>query len=98
MLRSIKELRKEQRLSQSDLAYICNVSRNAISNLERGEHNAGILLALKLDYVFSYGEIISVGGYQLDLFEVEQLSDRYRQILGLPKRPCNSGGNNHPTP
>lgn len=98
MLRSIRELRKEIGLTQSQLAYICGVSRNTICSIERGEYNAGILLALKLDYVFCYGEMFQAGGYKLDLFEAEELSARFNHIFGLSERPGTSEDNNYPTP
>ena len=44
----LKEIRKEQRLSQDELAKMVGVSRNTISSIETGQFNPTAKLALVL--------------------------------------------------
>ncbi|MBO7474663.1 MAG: helix-turn-helix transcriptional regulator [Ruminococcus sp.] len=44
----LKEIRKEQRLSQDELAKMVGVSRNTISSIETGQFNPTAKLALIL--------------------------------------------------
>ena len=48
----IKELRKEQRISQEELASALEVSRQTISSLEKGRYNPSIILAFKIARFF----------------------------------------------
>ena len=41
----IKELRKEHRISQEELANAVNVTRQTIISLENGKYNASLMLA-----------------------------------------------------
>ena len=44
----LKEVRKEKRMSQNQLAKICNVSQSYISELESGKHEATETIIIKL--------------------------------------------------
>lgn len=46
------ELRKEKGLQQSELAALVGVRRETISNLERGEYNPSLKLAMDIAKVF----------------------------------------------
>ncbi|MBO4493733.1 MAG: helix-turn-helix transcriptional regulator [Ruminococcus sp.] len=48
LLNRLKEIRKEQRLSQDELAKMVGVSRNTISSIETGQFNPTAKLALIL--------------------------------------------------
>ncbi|WP_291583651.1 helix-turn-helix transcriptional regulator [Clostridium sp. UBA6640] len=48
----IKELRKERRMIQEDLAKLCSVSRQTIVSLENGKYNPSIFLAHKIAVIF----------------------------------------------
>lgn len=45
MKNRIKELRKEYRISQEELATAVNVTRQTIISLENGKYNASLILA-----------------------------------------------------
>lgn len=45
MKNRIKELRKESRISQEELATAVNVTRQTIISLENGKYNASLILA-----------------------------------------------------
>lgn len=45
MKNRIKELRKEYRISQKELANAVNVTRQTIISLENGKYNASLILA-----------------------------------------------------
>ena len=45
MKNQIKELRKERRISQEELATAVNVTRQTIISLENGKYNASLILA-----------------------------------------------------
>ena len=45
MKNRIKELRKERRISQEELATAVNVTRQTIISLENGKYNASLILA-----------------------------------------------------
>lgn len=51
MINNLKLFRKKNKYTQAELAYICGVSRNTISSLERGEYLPGVVLYMKLRYV-----------------------------------------------
>lgn len=48
----IQELRKERRVTQSELADAVNVSRQTIISLENGRYNASLILAHKIAQFF----------------------------------------------
>lgn len=48
----IQELRKERRVTQSELADAVDVSRQTIISLESGRYNASLLLAHKIAQFF----------------------------------------------
>ncbi len=48
----IQELRKEKRVTQSELADAVNVSRQTIISLENGRYNASLILAHKIAQFF----------------------------------------------
>ena len=48
----IKELRKEQRISQEELAKAVQVTRQTIISLENGKYNASLLLAHEIAKYF----------------------------------------------
>ncbi|MDR0199082.1 MAG: helix-turn-helix transcriptional regulator [Streptococcaceae bacterium] len=63
MQNKIREIRKQQKLSQEDLARICHVSRQTVNAVENDKYDAELSLAFKLanalgstvDDVFTYG-------------------------------------------
>jgi len=48
----IRELRKEQKVTQDDLAAAVGVTRQTIISLENGKYNASLLLAHKISKYF----------------------------------------------
>lgn len=48
----IKDLRKQNDMTQEDLAKICGVSRQTIISLENGKYNPSIFLAHKIAKIF----------------------------------------------
>ena len=52
MKNQIKELRKEMRISQEELAMAVGVTRQTVISLENGKYNASLLLAYKLAVFF----------------------------------------------
>ena len=48
MKNKLEELRKEQGITQEELADVLEVSRQTISSLENGRYNPSILLAFKI--------------------------------------------------
>lgn len=48
----IHELRKERKITQSELADAVNVSRQTIISLENGRYNASLILAHKIAQFF----------------------------------------------
>lgn len=51
----IQELRKERKVTQSELADAVNVSRQTIISLENGRYNASLVLAHKIAQFFEVG-------------------------------------------
>jgi putative transcriptional regulator len=49
---NIQELRKQQKMTQEELADLCGVTRQTIISLESGRYNPSILLAHKIAQVF----------------------------------------------
>ena len=52
MENNIKELRKERRISQEELAKAVQVTRQTIISLENGKYNASLLLAHEIAKFF----------------------------------------------
>lgn len=48
----MKEYRARYHMSQSDLAYLVNVRRETIGNLEKGKYNPSLKLAMDIAKVF----------------------------------------------
>ena len=48
----IQELRKEKKITQSELADAVNVTRQTIRSLENGRYNASLILAHKIAQFF----------------------------------------------
>lgn len=48
----LKEYRAKYNMSQSDLAYLVNVRRETIGNLENGKYNPSLKLAMDIAKVF----------------------------------------------
>ena len=67
MQNRIAALRKEQRISQAELAEAVSVTRQTIISLENGRYNASLLLAHKIAKYF--GTTIE----DIFLFEEEQI-------------------------
>ena len=49
----IKELRKEKKITQDELANIVGVTRQTIISLENGKYNASLQLAFKISKYFN---------------------------------------------
>lgn len=47
----IRELRKEKKLSQDELAKLCNVTRQTINAIENNKYDPTLILAFKLAYL-----------------------------------------------
>lgn len=52
MKNKIQELRKEKRITQSELAEAVNVTRQTVISLENGKYNASLVLAHKIAQYF----------------------------------------------
>ncbi len=52
MNNKIKELRKERKVTQDDLAGALGVTRQTIISLENGKYNASLVLAYKISRYF----------------------------------------------
>lgn len=52
MKTKIQELRKEQKITQSELAEAVEVTRQTIISLENGKYNASLILAHKIAQYF----------------------------------------------
>jgi putative transcriptional regulator len=52
MKNRIQELRRENRITQEELALRCKVTRQTIISLENGKYNPSIFLAQKIAKVF----------------------------------------------
>jgi len=52
MKNRIQELRRENRITQEELALRCKVTRQTIISLENGKYNPSIFLAQKIAMVF----------------------------------------------
>lgn len=53
MVNKIKQLRKENNVTQEDLANAVRVTRQTIISLENGKYNASLLLAYKIANFFN---------------------------------------------
>lgn len=53
MKNRILELRKETRITQEELAELCQVTRQTIISLENGRYNPSIFLAYKIAKTFN---------------------------------------------
>lgn len=53
MQNRIQELRKERKITQSELAEAMEVTRQTIISLENGKYNASLILAYKLAHYFN---------------------------------------------
>ena len=73
---NLKEIRSEQKLSQSQLAEMVGVSRNTISSIETGQFNPtaklALILCIALDKKFE------------DLFYLDTLPFRHGSFLQSP--------------
>ncbi|MBQ3105622.1 MAG: helix-turn-helix transcriptional regulator [Lachnospiraceae bacterium] len=67
MKNRIRELRKEHRISQEELAAAVNVTRQTIISLESGRYNASLILAH--DIALYFGKTIE----EIFLFEEDQI-------------------------
>lgn len=52
MKNQISELRKKRKMTQEELATLCDVTRQTIISLENGRYNPSIFLAHKIAVVF----------------------------------------------
>ena len=52
MENKIQDLRKQQKMTQEELAELCGVTRQTIISLESGKYNPSILLAHNIAQVF----------------------------------------------
>lgn len=52
MKNTIAELRRTRKITQEELAELCEVSRQTIISLENGRYNPSILLAYRIAKVF----------------------------------------------
>ena len=50
---NIEELRKEKKISQEELAHMCEVSRQTISSLENFRYAPSIFLAFRISKIFN---------------------------------------------
>ncbi|MFI3227564.1 MAG: helix-turn-helix transcriptional regulator [Clostridia bacterium] len=62
----VKFYREQHNLNQTELAKICDVSRQTISSIERGDYHPSIVLALKMAQHFSVN-VEDLFSYQEDL-------------------------------
>lgn len=64
MKNRLEEIRKQNQITQEELAVILEVSRQTISSLEKGRYNPSIILAFKIARYFnmSIEEIFIYGG------------------------------------
>ncbi|AZV56762.1 helix-turn-helix transcriptional regulator [Clostridium sp. AWRP] len=53
MKNKIRELRKERKITQEELADFCNVTRQTIISLENGKYNPSIFLAYNIAKIFN---------------------------------------------
>ncbi|OBR97100.1 anaerobic benzoate catabolism transcriptional regulator [Clostridium ragsdalei P11] len=53
MKNKIRELRKERKITQEELADFCNVTRQTIISLENGKYNPSIFLAYRIAKIFN---------------------------------------------
>lgn len=49
----LEEIRKENQITQEELASVLEVSRQTISSLEKGRYNPSIILAFKIARYFN---------------------------------------------
>ncbi|MGX7145240.1 helix-turn-helix transcriptional regulator [Facklamia languida] len=53
MKNRLEEIRKQQNMTQEELASVLEVSRQTIGSLEKGKYNPSILLAFKIARYFN---------------------------------------------
>lgn len=53
MKNRLEEIRKQQNMTQEELASVLEVSRQTIGSLEKGKYNPSILLAFKIARFFN---------------------------------------------
>lgn len=53
MKNRLEEIRKQQNMTQEELATVLEVSRQTIGSLEKGKYNPSILLAFKIARYFN---------------------------------------------
>ncbi|MEL7622315.1 MAG: helix-turn-helix transcriptional regulator [Clostridiales bacterium] len=51
MKNHIRDLRKEKKLSQDELAKLCNVTRQTINAIENNKYDPTLILAFRLAYL-----------------------------------------------
>ncbi len=64
----VKEYREQAKLNQTELATICDVSRQTISSIERGDYHPSVVLALKLASYF-HVQVEDLFSYKEDTYE-----------------------------
>lgn len=74
MINRLKKLRKSRGYSQTELAYMCGVSRNTITSLETNVYKPGCLLLLRLE------EIFGCWVYTLDSSELVDIHQKMNDI------------------
>ena len=60
MKTKIREFRKEQKITQEELATIVDVTRQTINSLEQGKYNPSLELAYKITKALNKGKIEDV--------------------------------------
>ncbi len=61
----LRSIRKENNLSQEQLAHLADLDRTYISGIERGVRNIGLI------NIFKLAEALNIPAYKLFQFEVE---------------------------
>ena len=68
----VKALRIKRRMTQSELAYCCGVSRQTIISIEKGVFSPSLSLAYKLSRVLDFG--------MEDMYDFSPLDKEIRQL------------------